>query len=43
MYSMEERVIEVQEDVDDFWNSEKDDLWAQKILDTNVDLDKATW
>lgn len=28
------------EEVDNFWNSEKDDLWARKILERNKDLDK---
>ena len=37
---MVEQISEVQEEIDDFWNSEKDDLWAQRILDTNEDLDK---
>lgn len=33
-----ELINQVEEE--DFWNSEKDDLWAQRILDTNVDLDR---
>ena len=40
MYFMEERAIEMQRDVVDFWNSKKDDLWGQRILGTSVDLDK---
>lgn len=35
---MAEQISKIQEE--DFWNSEKDDLWAQKILDTNEDLDR---
>lgn len=36
---MTDQIIKNRE-FDDFWDSEKDDLWAQKILDTNEDLDR---
>ncbi len=36
---MDKQIFDIEKD-DNFWDSEKDDLWARKILETNEELDR---